>query len=317
MLSVNRQRIAVMDDAFVLPGCVVSGLSGGGRRFQRLAGAIAAAPPELQGCVGVDLIVGPNSPQVLEVNPRLTRYYVGLKESIGVNPAAWCSISWVAGTRGAGRRGLPRPSTFAWSTQMSPNPCIGWDLGGAHFKVVKLVGPERVCRVVQVRCALLQGLDRLEQGIDRVLALIGDTLARHAVTMTGELPDHADLHARPDGRDPGIAASAQRVARMVGLDAGAADLSAWRHLAGLLAEMQLRAVSDACGRILSRGELSAEAPVVGAGAGCFIVRRLAKRLNRPFVPFAGFSRRCWPRGRASETARRRRPSPASPRTTEG
>jgi predicted ATP-grasp superfamily ATP-dependent carboligase len=87
LLSVNRQRIAVMDDAFVLLGCVVSGLSGGGRRYERLAGAIAAALPGLQGYVGVDLIVGPNGPKVLEVNPRLTTSYVGLKESIGVNPA--------------------------------------------------------------------------------------------------------------------------------------------------------------------------------------------------------------------------------------
>lgn len=94
--------------------------------------------------------------------------------------------------------------------------------------------------------------------------------------LTGELPEHADLRA-----------SAQRVARMVGLDARGAELSDWRRLAGFFAEMQLRAAADACERILSRGELSDEAPLVGAGVGCFIVKRLAERLNRPYVPFDG------------------------------
>jgi tyramine---L-glutamate ligase len=87
LLSVNRQRIAVMDDSFVLLGCVVNGLHGGGGRYRRLACDVAAALPELRGFSGVDLIAEPSSLKVLEVNPRLTTSYVGLKESIGVNPA--------------------------------------------------------------------------------------------------------------------------------------------------------------------------------------------------------------------------------------
>jgi len=88
LLSVNRQRIALMDDAFVLLGCVVNGVSTEvGCAFRRLAGDIAAALPDLWGYAGVDLMVTPGGPEVLEVNPRLTTSYVGLKESIGVNPA--------------------------------------------------------------------------------------------------------------------------------------------------------------------------------------------------------------------------------------
>lgn len=86
LLSVNRQRIAVMDDAFVLLGCVVGGLNGG-PRYPRLARNVAAALPGLRGFVGVDLIVGRGGPRVLEVNPRLTTSYVGLRESTGLNPA--------------------------------------------------------------------------------------------------------------------------------------------------------------------------------------------------------------------------------------
>ncbi|MFZ0789866.1 MAG: hydantoinase/oxoprolinase family protein, partial [Chromatiaceae bacterium] len=287
---------------------------------------------------------------------------------------------------------------------MSPDPWLGWDLGGAHIKAVKLVGAGRAPVVVQVPCALWQGLDRLDEGIDRVLSLIGNAPSRHAMTMTGELvdlfddrasgvetligmmrrrlardrlmvyagpkgflepdaamhaaelvasanwmaaaqfvatrvssgllvdlgsttadlvpfgdgrvtargysdrqrleqdelvytgavrtplmslarrvpfagawtplmaehfattadvyrltgelPDHADLHSSADGREKSVAASARRLARMVGMDAAAADLSAWRRLAGFFAEMQLRAIADACERILSRGQLS-------------------------------------------------------------
>ncbi len=88
LLSVNRQRIAVMDDALVLLGCVVSGIDGAHGGYRRLASDVAAALPGLHGFLGVDLIVAAGSPQVLEVNPRLTTSYVGLRESIGVNPAA-------------------------------------------------------------------------------------------------------------------------------------------------------------------------------------------------------------------------------------
>ncbi len=89
LLSVNRQRIALMDDAIVLLGCVVNGISSGdGSPFERLGRDIAAALPDLWGYTGVDLIVAASGLQVLEVNPRLTTSYVGLKESIGVNPAA-------------------------------------------------------------------------------------------------------------------------------------------------------------------------------------------------------------------------------------
>jgi (4-(4-[2-(gamma-L-glutamylamino)ethyl]phenoxymethyl)furan-2-yl)methanamine synthase len=319
---------------------------------------------------------------------------------------------------------------------MSSNPWLGWDLGGAHIKAVKLVAPGRVGAVVEVACALWKGRDHLDEAIDRVLGLVGDPPPRHAVTMTGELtdlfddrasgvesligamrrllpddrlliyagpdgflepsaavraalrvasanwhatagllaarlpagllvdlgstttdfvpfangrvhargysdherlvqgellytgavrtplmslarqipfggawvslmaehfattadvyrltgelPSHADLHPSADGRAKTWAASARRVARMVGMDVAAADPSSWRRLAGFLAETQLRTLVDACERILSRGELPDAAPLVGAGVGCFLVKRLAQRLSRPYLPFEGF-----------------------------
>ncbi|MCA1852170.1 MAG: ATP-grasp domain-containing protein, partial [Beggiatoa sp.] len=48
------------------------------------AGAISG----LAGYVGVDLILTPSGPIVVEVNPRLTTAYVGLVEALEINIAA-------------------------------------------------------------------------------------------------------------------------------------------------------------------------------------------------------------------------------------
>jgi (4-(4-[2-(gamma-L-glutamylamino)ethyl]phenoxymethyl)furan-2-yl)methanamine synthase len=103
--------------------------------------------------------------------------------------------------------------------------------------------------------------------------------------LTGDLPAHADLMASADGRDKTPEASAARLARMLGLDAGDADLSDWQRLAAYLAESQLRALADASARLFSRGDLDDDAPVVGAGVGRFLVKRLAERLDRHYLGF--------------------------------
>lgn len=72
----------------------------------------------------------------------------------------------------------------------------GWDLGGAHLKVA-LAGPGRqVLEVQQIPCPLWQGLDRLNEAIELARGVIGNSVARHAVTMTGELVDLFDNRAQ-------------------------------------------------------------------------------------------------------------------------
>ena len=319
---------------------------------------------------------------------------------------------------------------------MLPDGCMGWDLGGAHIKTVELDGRGAVLSVALVPCPLWQGLDRLEEGVDQVLALSGRAIFRHAITMTGEmvdlfpnrasgvetlisvmrgrfpeaqlliyaghdgfldprsaseapsrvasanwmasasltastlpegllvdvgstttdlvpfrdgrvsasgrddhqrlereelvytgvtrtpltavarkaafagrwvplmsehfattadiyrltgdLPDGADLLPSADNGPKDLRGSARRLARMLGLDSTVAELSAWRLLARQLAERQLRTLADACDRTLSRGDLSDDAPLVGAGVGRFLVKRLAERLERPYVRFGQF-----------------------------
>lgn len=87
VLSVNHQRIAMTDNGFVLLGCVVNGQLKNRARFHKLGREVVAAIPDLWGIIGVDIIDSKDGLQVLEVNPRITTSYVGLKESTGINPA--------------------------------------------------------------------------------------------------------------------------------------------------------------------------------------------------------------------------------------
>ena len=87
LLACNRQRIAVADDQFRLLGCEVGALTADWAKLQQLAESVVRAIPGLWGYVGVDLLLTPDGPLVLEVNPRLTTSYVGLGDSLGENPA--------------------------------------------------------------------------------------------------------------------------------------------------------------------------------------------------------------------------------------
>ena len=103
--------------------------------------------------------------------------------------------------------------------------------------------------------------------------------------------------ASADGRAKTIAASRARLARVVGrdsddadpsafsYDSDDADPSAWIALAQYFVEAQIRAITDGGMLVLSRGELSASAPIVVAGVGTGLLRAVARRLSRDYVDF--------------------------------
>lgn len=103
LLSCNRQMIERGRSGFVLRGCQVNALRDDEGRWQGLLDDIARAVPELWGYAGVDLVLGGAGPKVLEINPRLTTSYAGLRRALGCNPA-----SLVLDLLGSGR--LPRVS---------------------------------------------------------------------------------------------------------------------------------------------------------------------------------------------------------------
>lgn len=89
ILAVNRQHVAQEHGQLRFRGCSVNGLAAWQALLTDLAQGVAEALPDLWGCIGVDLLLTDRGALVLEVNPRLTTSYAGLRESIGANPAAW------------------------------------------------------------------------------------------------------------------------------------------------------------------------------------------------------------------------------------
>jgi len=132
--------------------------------------------------------------------------------------------------------------------------------------------------------------------------------------LTGELDADHDQYPPADGAGKDIAATCQRLARMIGSDARDAIEADWRAFA---LEWR-RAMTAEIARNVSRIERNAaaarctpppaesnqpvaptthgaeagqaradtaRAPIVGAGCGLFLARALAHRLGRPFLPF--------------------------------
>jgi tyramine---L-glutamate ligase len=87
LLTCNEQLIEICDNQFRYRGGIVGGREARRAEYQPIATAVAAAIPGLWGYVGVDLIDGPDGPVVLEINPRLTTSYAGLRRATGTNPS--------------------------------------------------------------------------------------------------------------------------------------------------------------------------------------------------------------------------------------
>lgn len=87
LLSCNAQIIEINDHIVCYKGSVVNGMRQNWQAFESLANQVASALPDLAGYVGIDVIVDKGAVYVIEINPRLTTSYVGLREAIGSNPA--------------------------------------------------------------------------------------------------------------------------------------------------------------------------------------------------------------------------------------
>ncbi|TWA56390.1 putative ATP-grasp superfamily ATP-dependent carboligase [Azospirillum baldaniorum] len=86
-LTANRQSVSLSGGRFSYGGGIVGGMALS-PALSDLAQGVAAALPGLFGCVGVDVIVGPDGPRIIEVNPRLTTSSVGVQRATGLNVAA-------------------------------------------------------------------------------------------------------------------------------------------------------------------------------------------------------------------------------------
>jgi probable H4MPT-linked C1 transfer pathway protein len=103
--------------------------------------------------------------------------------------------------------------------------------------------------------------------------------------LTGELDPAFDQHPAADQAGKDRAATCRRLARMIGHDGGDAPEADWVALARAFRAAQLALIEDSAARVLAAAALDARAPLVAAGCGDFLVRALAQRLGRRWLPF--------------------------------
>ena len=97
--------------------------------------------------------------------------------------------------------------------------------------------------------------------------------------LTGELALEDDIADTADGAGKTELESARRLARMIGHDVEDKDISAWKALAFEFRKVQITRLQEA----LSHLDINQDVPLVGAGAGRFLVRVLAEEMSKPYL----------------------------------
>lgn len=85
LLSANIQSVVEIENSFELQQCIVNALQRD--NFIEFSNKLIAALPGLRGYIGVDIIITDDETLLVEINPRLTTSYAGLKSALGLNPA--------------------------------------------------------------------------------------------------------------------------------------------------------------------------------------------------------------------------------------
>ncbi|MFS8038733.1 ATP-grasp domain-containing protein [Xanthobacter sp. AM11] len=89
LLAANRLQVSHLVGVFGFEGVTVGGIKDEDGSLADLARRVVAAFPGLSGIVCIDVVLTPQGPRVVEINPRVTVSYAGLHAALGVNPAAF------------------------------------------------------------------------------------------------------------------------------------------------------------------------------------------------------------------------------------
>lgn len=101
--------------------------------------------------------------------------------------------------------------------------------------------------------------------------------------LTHDLVDEDDMTETADGKEKTVQASAQRIARMIGHDAADKPLDTWIALAQSFKQQQLSRLQGVANKHSLRVNNNTKLTIVGAGAGSFLAREIAKNLNLPYL----------------------------------
>jgi probable H4MPT-linked C1 transfer pathway protein len=105
--------------------------------------------------------------------------------------------------------------------------------------------------------------------------------------VLGSLEEGDDLMDTADGGDKDIVSSIRRLARMLGTDSSSFEISdnSWNNLAQYFEEAQIQLLTKAVLRVLSNNDTRNQ-KIVGAGVGHFLAKKIAQRLNIPYLEFS-------------------------------
>jgi uncharacterized hydantoinase/oxoprolinase family protein len=103
--------------------------------------------------------------------------------------------------------------------------------------------------------------------------------------LTGELNPAHDLYPSADNGAKDTPGTQQRLARMVGLDALDGTDADWLAFANAWRAEQVAELAGQLDRVLAAHAVPADAPLVSAGCGDFLVRSLAEALGRRFLAY--------------------------------
>ena len=105
--------------------------------------------------------------------------------------------------------------------------------------------------------------------------------------VLGYLEEDDDLMETADGGEKDIVSSIRRLARMLGTDSSSFDLDdgCWNNLARYFQEVQIQLLTKAVLRVLSNVG-ARNKKIVGAGVGRFLIKKIAKRLEIPYIEFS-------------------------------
>lgn len=213
-------------------------------------------------------------------------------EQAGAVWPAVASMNWHASTRLAAREVRDGILLDIGSTTTDLVPfAAGLPLAVGASDADRLAAGELVYTGI-VRTPVMAVSDRLAYD-GRWQGLAAERFATMAdvYRVLGELPAGADQYETADGRPADFAHSCARLARMLGTDADDAHRDALTGCARQLRAAQLRAIDAGLAQLASRRGVPAglAMTLVAAGAGAFLVPRLAALHDARVVDFAALA----------------------------
>lgn len=227
-----------------------------------------------------------------ELSPHHLLFYAGpaglvAPDAVADNAQAIASANWHASAALVARHFSEAVFADIGSTTTDLIPIKGARVVARGYSDAERMAHGELVYAGVVRSFLMAGLT-LVPFAGRWVPLMNEWFANASdvYRILGDLPDNADAMLTADGGPKTLDASRVRLARQIGLDAK--DTSPWALtlLARYFAETQLRMIGDGAHLVLSHADFGTEAPIIGAGVGRFVVKRLAERLGCAFVDFS-------------------------------